>query len=532
MKRMKVLLAAFLVSMLVILAGCQSVGGLDISKTLADNLTVKSSESKQTLSLEIVPSGTQMSEEEKEMLDLINSFSLTIDHAMMQDASTGSVEGSLSLDGKKLPFHVSVDKKNLILWVEGAKQPISIALDTLYSGYGVDAANLQPTTEQSQQLIKNVGKFLFKNVSNPASISVSSVTDTVYGESLSLQKLHVDIRGDELVGLAKSFLTSVSKDKEGVKELISTLYDVYYPIFKSEVDTLNELSDMGNVDEEVLPFGLGTLNSVIDDKEAAVIYLTNQLQKALNEFLVDYDKDVNEMFTDTPELNELFSKNTVLAMDYMFDKNLNVRKQNIDLTVQIPTTIEAPIKQIKVHSTSEIWNVNKAISANIIDISKGSLAIDLLNANKVTPGTMLRNFDNQSEAYRFIKEDMGVTQKYIYMNTLVDEDYDWYYGYALPIDVNKTKMVPLRYVAEQLDAELKLDASGKQITIIDDLTGSTIVLKNGSNQALVDGKVVKLTEPVMKHDGTYYVPLHFIAKALGSTVQWDNDSKSILIERK
>ncbi len=528
MKRMKVLLAAGLAAMLVILAGCQSVGGLDISKSLADNLTVKSSESKQTLSLEIVPSGTQMSEEEKEVIDLINSFSLTIDHAKLQDESTGSVEGTLSLDGKKLPFHVSVDKNNLILWVQGAKLPISVSLDALNSGYDEDMAALKPTTEQSQQLITNVGKFLFKNVSNPASISVSSVTDTVYGESLSLQKLHIDVRGDELVGLAKSFLTSVSKDKEGVKELIGTLYDVYLPIFKSE---LGILSSEEYLDEEELPFGLGTLNSVIDDKEATVIYLTNQLQKSLTELLVDYDKNVNEMFTETPEMKELFGKDTVLAMDFMFDKNLNVRKQKIDLTVQIPTTIEVPIKQIKVHSTSEIWNVNKAVSANKIDISKGSLLVDMLNANQVTPGTILRNFDNQSEAYRFIKEDMDITQKFIYMNTLVDEDYDWYYDYAIPIDVNKTKMVPLRYVAEELDAEIKWDSVLKEITVIDDITGSTIVLKNGSNQAIVDGTKVKLAEPVMNLEGTYYVPLRFIAGALGSTVQWDDDSKSILIER-
>ncbi|OAB48316.1 copper amine oxidase N-terminal domain-containing protein [Paenibacillus antarcticus] len=527
MKRMKVLLASCLVSMLLILAGCQSVGGLDISKSLSDNLTVKSSESKQTLSLEIVPSGTEMNEEEQEMIELINSFSLTIDHAKVQDVSTSSVEGTLSLASKKLPFHLSVDKNNLVLWVQGAKQPISVSLDSMYADSGIDIADLQ-TSEQALELMSNLGKFLFKNASNPESVSVSSVTESVYGEAMSLQKLHIDVRGDELVGLAKSFLTSVSKDKEGVKELIGTLYDVYYPIFKSE---LGVSSSEEYLDEVELPLGLGTLNNLLDDKEATVIYLTNQLQKSLNELLVDYDKNVNEMFTETPEMKELFGKDTVLAMDFMFDKSLNVRKQKIDLTVQIPTTLELPIKQIKVHSTSEIWNVNKAVIANKIDISKGSLVVDVLNANLATPGKFLRNFDNQSDAYHFIKEDMNISQKYFYMNTLVDEEYDWYYDYALPIDVNQTKMVPIRYFAEELDAEIKWDSVLKQITVIDDITGSTIVLKNGSNQALVDGEKVKLSEPLMKVEGTYYVPLHFIAGALGSTVEWDNDSKAILIER-
>lgn len=522
---MKVVLAAVLVSMLMILAGCQSVGGLDIGKALIDNQSVKSSESKQALSIELVPSG-QLTDEDKKIIDLINSFSLSIDHAKVQDASTASMEGSVKFDGKNIPFHLSIDKSNLNFWVQGAKLPITVSLDTLYSESGVDIDNLQPTTDQSLKLVKDVGSFLFKNASNPAAISVTSVTDSVYGETLSLQKLHLEIRGDELRGLLKSFLTSVSKDKEGVKELISTLYDVYYPMYKSEMNTYSDEYD------EYESIGFGSLLSFIEDKEATVIYVSNQINKELNKLLVDYDKNVDQMFAELPEMNEVLGKDTVLAMDFLFDNQLNVRKQNIDLTVQIPTSLEAPIKQVKVHSTSEVWNVNKAVTTNKVDTSKGSFLIDLINADEVTPGAVLRNFDHQSEVYRFMKEDMGITQKYIYMSTIIDEEYDWYYDYELPIDVNKTKMVPLRYVAEELDAKLKWDGLLKQITVIDDITGSTIVLKNGSNQALVDGVKVKLAEPVMNIKGTYYVPLRFIAGALGSTVQWDDESKSILIERQ
>lgn len=535
MRRMKVLLAAVLVSMLMILAGCQSVGGLDIGKALIDNQTVKSSESKQALSIKIIPSSTQLTEEDKEMIDLINSFSFSIDHAKIQDASTASMEGSLKFNGKDIPFHLSMDKSNLIFWVQGAKQPISVSLDTLYSESGVDIADLQPSTDQSLKLVTDVGKFLFKNASNPAAISVTSVTDSVYGETLNLQKLHLEIHGEELRGLVKSFLTSVSKDKEGVKELISTLYDIYYPVYKSETDIYRDGYDEYDEydgDDEFDSIGFGSLSSMLEDKEATVIYVTNQLQKELDKMLVDYDKNVDAMFTDAPEMNELLGKDTVLAMDFLFDNQLNVRKQNIDLTVQIPTSLEVPIKQVKVHSTSEVWNVNKAVTANKVDISKGSFLIDLINAEEVTPGAVLRNFDQQSEVYRFMKEDMGISQKYIYLDTIIDEEYDWDYDYALPIDVNKTKMVPLRYVAEELDAKLKLDSVSKQITVIDDITGSTIVLKNGSNYALVDGVKVKLTEPVMNIKGTYYVPLRFIAGVLGSTVQWDAESKAILIERQ
>jgi hypothetical protein len=528
MTRAKWLLAVVMASTLILLSGCQSVGGLDINKVQVDSLTVKSSESKQTFSLEIVPSDKQISEEDKEIIDLLNSFSLSVDHVKVQDASTASAEGTLSLDGKVVPFHVSIDKEDLIFWVQGAKQPISIPIDTLNSEYDLDLAELKPSPEESLKLITDVGKFFFKNAPNPESISMSTVTEKVYGEEVNLQKLHVDIRGDEVVGLAKSFLTSVAKDKEGVNELISTLYDIFYPVYQSGLNTYGE-----EYLEEELP-SFGTWDSVIEDKEATVIYLTNQLQKALNDLLVDYDKDVQEVFEEEPLLDELLSKDTVLAMDIMFDKKLQVRKRNVDITIAIPSTEmeEVPVKQIKIHFKSEFWNVNEPVTINKVDTSKGAFLVDIFTLDVITPGSILRNFDTQSETYRFLKEDMSITHKYFILDTLVDEDDEYYYDYPLPIEVNNTRMVPIRYVAEQLDAQLKWNNSLKQATITDDLTGSIIVLKDGSNQALVDGKKVRLAESVTYYEGAYYVPLRFLPKALGATVEWDNDSKSILIERQ
>ncbi|AOZ92131.1 copper amine oxidase N-terminal domain-containing protein [Paenibacillus crassostreae] len=530
MKRIKWLLATVLTSML-ILSGCQSVGGLDINKTLVDSFTVKSSESTQTVSLEIVPTDGQISEEDKKIIDLLNSFSLNIDHAMVQDASTASVEGALSLNGTKTPFHLSMDKNNLSFWVDGAINPINIPLDSMSSMAGMDLAEFQVSTEQSTQLVTDLGEFFFKNAPNPESISVSSVKEEVYGEQLTLQNLHIEIRGDELVGLAKSFLTSISKDEDGVKELISTLYDVYYPVYEASLNAYGEIYE-GEITSELEDPLLSAIGSPVEDKEATVTFLSNQLQKGIEELLAEYDNGVKEMFKEEPLLNELFSKDTVLAMDIMLDNKLQVRKQNVDLTIQIPTFEGVPVKQVKIHSSNEIWNVNKPVTVNKVDISKGALNIDMFAVDQVTPGTILRNFDNQSEVYRFLQEEMEITYKYFILDTVVDEDYEWYIDYPLPIEVNKTKMVPLRYVAEQLDAQMKWDASLKQTTIIDDITGSIIVVKNGSNQALIDGVTVKLAEPAMNYEGTNYVPLRFIADALGATVEWDNDSKTIVIERQ
>ncbi|MGG1611595.1 copper amine oxidase N-terminal domain-containing protein [Paenibacillus phoenicis] len=96
-----------------------------------------------------------------------------------------------------------------------------------------------------------------------------------------------------------------------------------------------------------------------------------------------------------------------------------------------------------------------------------------------------------------------------------------YYGL---ITKNGTSFVQLRYLAEQLDAEVKWTPGSGQIVVIDDLTGKEIVLKVGSKQATVDGKVVTLSQPAFVHkDGLTYVPLRFLAEGLGASVDFDAD---------
>ncbi|MGF7046740.1 hypothetical protein J2T13_001238 [Paenibacillus sp. DS2015] len=552
MKRFKKSLVISIVFLLVVLTGCQAIGGLNINKMMVDRLSVISSESKQTFSLELIPSSSALSAEDKEMIDLLNSFSIRIDHAITQDSTTASVEGAISLDGKKVPFHLSVDDKTITIWLEGAKKPLFISLEGLEDEA---LSELQLSNDESLSFMKDVSKFFFNNAPNPANISLTPVSEKVNGEEVSLQKLHLDIQGDELVGLVKSFLTSVSKDKEGVKELIGTMYDVYYPIIEALIPVDKDYNDEDYDDEEYNEeeynedydgsdfdgyyneikesATFGTLESIIEDKEATVIYLINQLQKSLNELLVDYDKDVEEMFTETPELNEILGKDTVLSVDVMVDSQLHIRKQNMDLTVQMPDIEDMPLKQLKIHSTSEIWNVNKPVTVNKVDTSHGVMDLDLNNMIDLTPGEFLRNFDQQSDSYHILQDNMNISEKSFTLNTIKYEDEeDYYTPYPIPFSKNNTMMVPLRYVAEQLDAQLEWDGVSKTTTITEDLTGSTIVLKHNSKQATVNGEAVTLVQPVTVVKGEAFVPMRFITEALGATYKWNAEDQYLLIERQ
>ncbi|WP_246021458.1 copper amine oxidase N-terminal domain-containing protein [Paenibacillus lentus] len=477
-----------LVLLLVFLTGCQAVGGFDINKALLSNLEVQASESRQSVSIEVVPAD-KVSAEDKEIIDLINSVSLIVDHAKIQDASTMSIKGSVDYSGEKLPYHISMDKKGMAIQLEGAKQPLYISLEDA----SLDYIDLEQYNEQAQEFGVKAAGFLLKHMPNPSTISVKKVQEKVNDESLSLTQLHVEIRGDELVKLVKPFITNAAKDEEGLKELIGVFYDTFYPILTGTFG-----SDASG-------------DSPASSKEFAVAAMYGVVQESLAEVLKEYDQKVDALFEEMPELNTVLGKDTVLKMDLYFDSSLNTRKQNMEFTVAIPQSEGVPIKSFTVRSESEMWNVGGNVAIDQVNLSAGKLEVA---DEEITPGQMLRNFEPGSIIHKLLTEQMQITSKYV----LVGYPGDYYEV----IKKNGTSFVPLRYMSVELDAEIKWNKETKTATIIDDITLEEIVLTVDSKQAKVGGKAVTLSEPAFIHeDGKAYVPLRFIAEALGAKVHVD-----------
>lgn len=490
MKRMSKWLALPLVLLLVILSGCQAVGGLDVNKALQKNLAVKSSESRQKVTIEAIPADN-VSAEDKKIIDLINSISVTVDHAKVKDASTMSLKGSVGFSGEKLPYHLSIDAKGITIQVEGAKQPVYISLEDASSEY----LDLESYNKQAQELGLQATGFLLKHMPNPSSISVKKVQEKINEESLSLTQLHAEIRGDELVKMIKPFLTNVSKDEAGLKELIGAYYEAIYPILNAQFGT-------DAFEDESAP-----------SKELAVAAMYGIVQETLNELLKEYDQQAAALFKEMPELNTVLGKDTVLKADLYFDSDLNMVKQNVELAVAIPQGEGVPVKAFKVRSESEMWNVGGNIALDHVDVSAGKLSVA---DEEITPGQLLRNFEPGSIIYKLLKDEMQITSKYI----LIGYPGDYYEV----IQKNGTSFVPLRYLTAELDAEIKWNKATKSITIIDDITQAEIVLTVDSKQAKVAGEAAALSEPAFIHtDGKTYVPLRFIAEALGAKVQVDGD---------
>ncbi|MCK8485914.1 copper amine oxidase N-terminal domain-containing protein [Paenibacillus sp. MBLB2552] len=487
-------LAIPLALLLVALTGCQAVGGFDVAKALASSVKTTSSESKQTVTVEVVPAASaKLTAEDQEAIDLINSFSLNIDSAKVQDTKHISMKGSVGLKEEKIPFLFSMDDKGIALEVEGAKQPLYISLQPAIPGL----ADTSYMEAGAQELSVKMAEFVLKHFPNPSVLTVKQTSTQVNGETLNLTNLHAEVRGDELFGLIKPFLSSAVKDEQGLKDLIGGYYDVLTPF-------LNTLGDLPE-DTEITP------ELAQETKKQAIDELYTEIKQAIEELLATYDEDVADLFAETPELATVFGKDTVLKLDLYFDSKLNIRKQTMELNVTLPASEDLPISAIKVRSDSEMWNIGGTVTADQVDTREGVLDV---TETEPTPGQILRNFKDVTPLYKLLKEDFQLGYKQVVLDTQSE-----YYGV---ITKNGTSFVPLRYLSEQLDAEVKWTPGSGQLVVIDDLTGKQIVLKVGSKQATVDGKVVQLSQPAFVHkDGSTYVPLRFLTEALGATVDFD-----------
>nr|WP_240903804.1 copper amine oxidase N-terminal domain-containing protein [Chengkuizengella sediminis] len=101
-----------------------------------------------------------------------------------------------------------------------------------------------------------------------------------------------------------------------------------------------------------------------------------------------------------------------------------------------------------------------------------------------------------------------------------------------PFVENGVTYAPLRYVSNELDANVKWDGDTKQINIVDNITGKELVFAIENNEVLVDGETVQLETNVIIIDGKSFVPLRFIVENLDSEIYYDNDIKRITITKE
>lgn len=88
-------------------------------------------------------------------------------------------------------------------------------------------------------------------------------------------------------------------------------------------------------------------------------------------------------------------------------------------------------------------------------------------------------------------------------------------------------LVPLRFMETALGAEVKWDGAARSATLKTKDTEIHVTI--GQTTARVNGEAVTLDVPAEIKGGRTFVPLRFISENLGANVEYDNDTKTIAI---
>lgn len=98
-----------------------------------------------------------------------------------------------------------------------------------------------------------------------------------------------------------------------------------------------------------------------------------------------------------------------------------------------------------------------------------------------------------------------------------------------PIIRNDRTMLPTRFIAEAIGAEVEWDNITRTVTITKDNT--EIIITIDSETAIVNGEPITLDSPAFIENDRTYTPLRFIVESLGSTAEWSADSQTVTIKK-
>lgn len=96
-----------------------------------------------------------------------------------------------------------------------------------------------------------------------------------------------------------------------------------------------------------------------------------------------------------------------------------------------------------------------------------------------------------------------------------------------PIIQGERTFLPIRMIAEALGATVTWNDAEQSVTITDDDT--TIIIYIGQAFALVNGEPVQLDVSAFIQNGRTYLPVRFVAESLDADVNWDQNTQQVTI---
>lgn len=103
-----------------------------------------------------------------------------------------------------------------------------------------------------------------------------------------------------------------------------------------------------------------------------------------------------------------------------------------------------------------------------------------------------------------------------------------------PFIKNDRTFVPIRIIAEELDAEVSWDNEKRTVHISKDDMQVSLVIDSHLIEYTIDNETIyNLSDvaPLIQEDRTF-VPIRLVSNALGVGIDWDNDKRAVVINSK
>ena len=98
---------------------------------------------------------------------------------------------------------------------------------------------------------------------------------------------------------------------------------------------------------------------------------------------------------------------------------------------------------------------------------------------------------------------------------------------AIPYITEGRTLIPIRVIAEKLGANVEWKEATKEVKFTKGT--DTVILTIGSKTVSINGKATTLDVPAGIKDSRTFVPLRFVSEALGATVAWVGETRTVLI---
>lgn len=531
-KRLTMLLLAMTI---LIAAGCQSVGGLDLNQTLKNSLKTTSSESKSTLEFKLnldekaiknAKDNEEITDEEAELLRLFSNVKLEL-HQLQAGNTRMSVDGKLTLGEDKpvsVNFTAKADEKTLVIELEGAKQPFTFDMTgATYLELNEIEAEEAALPEGAEESLTKLGfdmmdlisHYGITNLPNPKDLKVTPVSEPINGVETGLMHVQFSMDSKGLWDWAGTYLDALIADREGLHAMVKGILE----LFESNKPLLESLGETDLL-------GTSTLDAPTLDEQA------EEATAALEEELVILRDEMKNMEKEDKEsLDAFFNEALKLNVDVYVDSSLQIRKTQYDLSYT-PAAVEdeeqaLPFTGLSLKLSTEQWNVNGDVKPAAPVATED--AISLEEAEYMQGYDVVKLFEEDSFMYDLLKNKLHITQQS-------------YYGfpesfYNPPIVMpGYITLVAVRDVADVFGAEVSYEPKSRTIKVTDRGTGTTLQFQSGSDNVIVNGVKEVWPLPATVIEGTTYVPARKLAEALGATIEWqtfyEDGDKVLVIERE